>query len=152
LAPAAVFLNPPNIDKGRAAGGPQMVLTTVKDNRPVNLDMMTIALPLPGWVSILTRASGVFLFVGMAFFLYVLDLSLESPEGFAQAGALLSAPLAKFILWAIAAGLIYHATAGIKHLVADFGIGETLEGGLMGARITIGVSAFLIIIVGIWIW
>jgi succinate dehydrogenase / fumarate reductase cytochrome b subunit len=128
------------------------VLTNVKDNRPVNLDMTTIRLPLPALVSILTRASGVFLFVGMALFLYTLDGSLAGPEEFAATKAVLSSPLAKLVAWALVAGLIYHAAAGVKHLVADFGYGETLEGGIIGARATIGISAVLIIIAGLLIW
>ena len=100
---------------------------TVKDNRPVNLDMTTIRLPLPGVVSILTRASGVFIFFGMAILLWLLDLSLSGPAGFAEARQVLDSTLAKLVVWAIVAGLIYHALAGIKHLIADIGIGETLE-------------------------
>lgn len=114
--------------------------------------MTTIRLPLPAVVSILTRASGVFLFVAMAFMLYALDASLASEAGFEDIKAVLSSPLAKLVLWAIVAGIIYHAAAGIKHLVADFGVGETLEGGILGSKITMGVSVVLIILAGLWIW
>ena len=64
----------------------------------------------------------------------------------------ISGGLFKFVLWAILSGLIYHSVAGVKHLVADFGIGETLEGGILAARLVIAVSAVLIILAGIWIW
>ena len=114
--------------------------------------MMTIQLPLPGIVSILTRISGVFLFVGMAIFLYALDMSLASAESFAALKDTLASPLSKFVIWAITAGLIYHAAAGVKHLVADAGIGETLEGGVLGARVTVAISVVLILIAGLWIW
>lgn len=131
---------------------PQQVCTDVKDNRPVNLDMTTIRLPLPAVVSILTRASGVFLFVGMAVLIWALDASLASESSFNELKETLGSPLAKLVLWAIVAGLIYHAAAGIKHLVADAGIGETLEGGLLGARITLAVAIILILLAGVWIW
>lgn len=124
----------------------------MNDKRPVNLDIGTMRLPLTAWASITHRASGVFLFAATALLLWLLDGSLRSPEGFAEVGEMLSAPLAKLVLWAIVAGLIYHAAAGVKHLVADVGIGETLEGGILGARITIGVSAVLILLAGVWIW
>ena len=129
-----------------------MVFETVKDNRPVNLDMKTIRLPLPALVSSLTRASGVFIFVGMAVLIYALDASLESEASFNELKQGLSSPLAKLVLWAVIAGIIYHAAAGIKHLVADFGVGETLEGGILGAKVTLGVSIVLILLAGIWIW
>ncbi|MFT6365687.1 MAG: succinate dehydrogenase / fumarate reductase cytochrome b subunit, partial [Bacteroidia bacterium] len=41
-------------------------------------------LPLTAWASITHRASGVFIFVGMAVLLWALDASLRSPESFAQ--------------------------------------------------------------------
>ncbi|MGB1142287.1 MAG: succinate dehydrogenase, cytochrome b556 subunit [Halioglobus sp.] len=124
----------------------------MNDNRPVNLDIGTMRLPITAWASISHRASGVFLFVGMAVLLWAFDASLSSPEGFASVGEALSSPLAKLVIWAIVAGLIYHSLAGIKHLVMDFGIGETMEGGEMGAKIVIGLSVVLTLAAGAWIW
>jgi succinate dehydrogenase / fumarate reductase cytochrome b subunit len=114
--------------------------------------MLTIWLPLPAWVSILTRASGVFLFAGMAVFLYALDMSLASEASFNELKAVLNAPLSKLVMWAIVSGLVFHAAAGVKHLIGDVGIGETLEGGLLGAKLTIVVSIVLIALAGVWIW
>lgn len=109
-------------------------------------------LPLTAWTSIAHRASGVFIFAGMAVLLWALDASLKSPESFADLQECLASPLAKLVMWAIVAGLIYHAVAGVKHLVMDMGIGETFEGGTRGARIVIIVSAVLILLAGAWIW
>jgi succinate dehydrogenase / fumarate reductase cytochrome b subunit len=124
----------------------------VKDNRPVNLDIGTMRLPITAWASIAHRASGVFIFAGMAILLWMLDASLESSQSFDALQESLASPLAKLVLWAVVAGLIYHSVAGVKHLVMDFGIGETMEGGIRGTQITIAVSAVLILIAGVWIW
>jgi|TARA_R110002072_G_scaffold75706_8_gene178094 succinate dehydrogenase / fumarate reductase cytochrome b subunit len=124
----------------------------VKDKRPVNLDIGSMRLPITAWASITHRASGVFLFFAMVFLVWALDMSLRSPEDFAMLQEALSGPLAKLILWAIAAGLIYHALAGIKHIIMDFGIGESLEGGTLGARLVIGLSVVLILLAGVLIW
>ncbi len=124
----------------------------VKDTRPVNLDIGTMRLPITAWASITHRASGVFLFVGMAVLLWGLDASLNSPESFDALKECLSSPVAKLVIWAIVSGLIYHSLAGIKHLVMDFGIGETMEGGVLGARIVIGLSIVLILAAGVMIW
>ncbi|MCB1696649.1 MAG: succinate dehydrogenase, cytochrome b556 subunit [Halioglobus sp.] len=124
----------------------------MKDKRPVNLDIGTMRLPITAWTSIAHRASGVFLFAGMAVLLWVLDASLASPESFAELQDCLASPLPRLVLWAVVAGLIYHSVAGIKHLVMDAGIGESMEGGTRGARIVIGVSAVLILLAGVWIW
>lgn len=124
----------------------------MKDNRPVNLDLGTIQFPLPAIVSILTRISGVALFFAAAIMLWLLDLSLSGESGFREARAMLATPLVKFVVWAILAALIYHALAGLKHIVADFGYGESLEGGILGSRLTIGASLALIVLAGLWVW
>jgi succinate dehydrogenase / fumarate reductase cytochrome b subunit len=124
----------------------------VKDKRPVNLDIGSMRLPITAWASITHRASGVFLFVGMAVLLWVLDASLASPESFAALQESLDNPLLKLVIWALMSGLIYHSLAGVKHLVMDFGIGETMAGGILGVRIVVALSAVLILLAGIWIW
>lgn len=124
----------------------------MKDKRPVNLDIGSMRLPITAWASITHRASGVFLFFAMVFLVWALDMSLRSPEDFARLQEALTGPLAKLILWAISAGLIYHALAGIKHIIMDFGIGESLEGGTLGARLVIGLSVVLILLAGVLIW
>ncbi len=113
---------------------------------------VTAWLPLPAVVSILTRASGVFIFLGMAVLIWLLDLSLSGEAGFAEAQQFLMAPMARLVVWAIVAGVIYHAVSGVKHLVADFGVGETLEGGMLAARLVLVCSAILIALAGVWIW
>ncbi len=109
-------------------------------------------LPITAWASIVHRVSGVFIFAGMAVLLWALDTSLEGPESFAGLQECLANPLAKLVIWAIVAGLIYHTVAGTKHLLMDAGIGESFEGGVLGARIVIVVSAVLILLAGAWIW
>ena len=109
-------------------------------------------LPITAWTSIAHRASGVFIFVGMAVLIWALDASLKSPESFAALQTSLDSPLFKFVIWAVVSGLIYHSVAGVKHLVMDMGIGETMEGGILGSRIVIASSVVLILLAGIWIW
>lgn len=124
----------------------------MKSNRPVNLDITTIRLPLPAYTSILHRLSGVLLFVGVWFLLYALDLSLTSEASFAELKELFSSGVVKFIIWVLLSGLIYHFVAGIKHLLMDVGIGEGKESGKAGAVVTIVVSAVLIVLAGVWVW
>lgn len=109
-------------------------------------------LPLTAWTSIAHRASGVFLFAGMAVLIWALDASLASPESFVALQECLSSPFAKLVMWAVTAGLIYHSVAGVKHLIMDMGIGETMEGGTRGAQLVLVASAVLILLAGVWIW
>jgi len=124
----------------------------VENKRPVNLDLTQFKFPLPALTSIVHRVTGVALFVGLVFLMYGLDLSLSSEQGFAEAKALLDNVLVKLILWGVVSALLYHLVAGVKHLIMDAGVGETLEGGLLGAKITIVVSVVLIVLAGVWIW
>lgn len=124
----------------------------MKDNRPVNLDISSIRLPITAWASITHRASGVFIFAGMAVLMWALDASLKSPESFAALQQDLASPMVKFVLWAVLSGLIYHSIAGIKHLIMDLGVGESMEGGILGAKVVIVTSAVLILLAGLWIW
>ena len=128
------------------------MVSKVKDNRPVNLDIGTMRLPITAWASITHRATGVALFVGMAVLLWMLDASLSGPEGFASVQECLDSFLAKLIVWGVVSVLIYHSLAGVKHVIMDFGVGETMEGGITGARIVIALSVVLILIAGAWIW
>ena len=113
------------------------VLYQVKDTRPVNLDLTTVKFPLPAITSILHRISGVGLFFGIGVVLYFLQLSLESEAGFERLLELLRATPVKLTIWLILASLLYHLIAGIKHLLMDWGLGESREGALRGAQVTL---------------
>ncbi len=120
-----------------------------KDTRPINvgiLDLLAFSWPFPAVVSIAHRIAGVILFVGIAFILFALQMSLDSEAGFNELKMMIASPLGKFITWGVLSALSYHFVAGIKHLIVDFGIGETLEGGLMAARIVAFCSAVLIVL------
>lgn len=124
----------------------------VNSQRPVNLDLRTIKLPITAYSSILHRISGVILFLGIAVLLFGLQKSLSSEQGFAEVKECLASPLAKLVVWGLLSGLLYHLTAGIRHLTQDMGIGNTLEGGKLGAKIVFIVAAILIVLAGVWIW
>lgn len=124
----------------------------MKSQRPVNLDLRTIKLPITAYTSILHRISGVILFVGLAVLLYALDKSLASEEGFEQVKACMTSPLVKLVIWGLLSALLYHLVAGVRHLIMDMGIGETLEGGKLGSQIVLAVSAVVIVLAGVWIW
>ena len=124
----------------------------MNSKRPVNLDLRTIQLPVTAYTSIAHRISGVILFLGIAVLLYVLDLSLTSEEGFAEVQEILSGGFVKLVIWGLLSALLYHLVAGVRHLVMDMGVGETLEGGKLGSKIVIAVSAVLILLSGVWVW
>ena len=125
-----------------------------QDSRPINVgitDLMTFDWPIMALASITHRVAGVVLFVGVAFMLFALDMSLSSEAGFHSLKAMMVSPLGKLVTWGLLAALAYHFVAGIKHLVADTGVGETLEGGKFAAQLTIFFSAILMVLAAIWV-
>ena len=124
----------------------------MNNKRPVNLDISTIHFPITAIVSILHRVSGVVLFVATAILLWMLDASLASEESFAALQDLLREPWSQAVLWAMLAALAYHAVAGVRHLIMDVGIGESLEGGRTGAKLVFFFAVVLMVLAGVWIW
>lgn len=124
----------------------------MNSNRPKNLDLTTIELPLPAKASILHRISGFALFFAVAFMLCALGASLESEQSFNELKDVMNGGLAKLITWGILSALGYHFVAGIKHLLMDMGIGETKESGRTGAIITLIAGVIVIVLAGVWVW
>ena len=122
------------------------------DKRPVNLDIGTIKLPITSYVSILHRISGVILFAVVGIFLWALDTSLSSAEGFNAVVDMMSSPLCQIIIWLSLAALAYHMVAGIRHLIMDAGIGESLEGGRLGAKLVLVIAIILLVLLAGWVF
>jgi succinate dehydrogenase / fumarate reductase cytochrome b subunit len=127
-------------------------LIQVRDSRPVNLDIGTMKLPVTAWVSILHRISGVILFFATGILLWMLDVSLVSEQSFAHLKSLIVHPLCQLVIWGTLAALAYHLVAGIRHLIMDCGIGESLEGGALGAKIVLVSAGVLMVLAGVWLW
>ena len=120
--------------------------------RPVNLDLGTIRLPITSYVSILHRVSGVILFFALAIFLWMLEGSLASEQSFNELGAMLANPICQFIIWGSLAALAYHAIAGIRHLIMDFGVGEdSFYAGRNSAWAALVLSVVVIALLTWWI-
>ena len=120
--------------------------------RPVNLDLGTIRLPITSYVSILHRVSGVILFFALAIFLWMLEGSLASEQSFNELGAMLANPICQFIIWGSLAALAYHAIAGIRHLIMDFGVGEdSFYAGRNSAWAAVVLSVVAIALLTWWI-
>jgi len=124
----------------------------VNKKRPVNLDLSTIKLPVTAYVSILHRISGVALFGGVAVLLWLLDASLESEESFLAMQDVIANPIFKFVIWGVLAILAYHTVAGVRHLTMDGGVGESLRGGRIGAKLVVVLAIILIVLAGVWVW
>src|SRR3989442_10558717 len=95
---------------------------TAKKKRPLWYNLSPLNLPVPGLVSIFHRVSGVALFLGLVAFLYLLDLSLASESGYAQAGGGLRTPNAQLLVIASLLGLLHHMCAGVPPPLLDIDV------------------------------
>lgn len=120
--------------------------------RPVNLDISTIKLPITAYVSITHRVSGVIMLAGILVLLWMLDQSLSSQQSFDSLKDILTSPVAKLVLWGVLSALAYHFAMGVRHLIMDLGAGETLEGGKLGAKVALVFAVLLIVLAGVWVW
>lgn len=123
-----------------------------RKSRPVNLDLQTIRFPITAIASILHRVSGVITFVAIGILLWLLSLSLSSPQGFMQAADLVDNFFVKFILWGILTALAYHIVGGIRHLIMDLGHYEEFESGEMTAKVSFAATAVLSLLGVILVW
>ncbi len=122
------------------------------NQRPLFFDLTRIRLPLTALVSIGHRISGVMLFLSLPLLLYLFGLSLQSEEGFARVGAILSQPLAKLLLIPYAWFLAHHLFAGIRHLLLDMEIGVEKEAARLGSRLVVAAGAVVLLIAMVGVW
>jgi len=125
---------------------------TPKRNRPKNLNLLTIRLPIPALVSIMHRVSGAFLFILLPVLLWVLHQSLASAESYHSAQAVLHHPLAKLTCLAVVWAYLHHACAGIRHLALDAHYGLRLNYARATSRAVLVISGLLTLRMGIWLW
>ena len=123
-------------------------------DRPVNLSLprLALAMPVTAVASFLHRITGVVLFAGTFFLCYLFDLAMADDAGFERAAAIVQAPASKLGLWVVLTSLAYHVAAGVKHLLLDFHIGDTLRGGRIGAWTSIALAGGAAVVVAIWLW
>lgn len=120
--------------------------------RPINVNPLSIRLPLPALVSIAHRLSGILVFLLIPILLWGLQRSLASPEGLNQVRDIFESAIGKFVIWALISATLFHLCAGCRHLLMDMRIGDSLQGGRWGAWLVSLISFALIIGAAFWVW
>jgi succinate dehydrogenase / fumarate reductase cytochrome b subunit len=135
-----------------------MSSAAAKKARPKYLSLpallFEIRLPLPGWVSILHRISGLVLFFPFAaWLLFMLDASLASEQGFEKVRShYLQLPIVKLALLAFAWAYLHHFCAGIRFLFLDIDKGIDLRTARMTSVAVLVVSLALTALVAVKLW
>ena len=118
------------------------------DQRPVYLNLIKIRLPLPGIISFAHRITGVILFLSLPFAVYLLDLSIESEQSFAEVQQILNQPIMIFVQILLLWSLAHHFFAGIRFLLIDAEIGVEKSQARLGSWLVLlaeGLTLFAIV-------
>jgi succinate dehydrogenase / fumarate reductase cytochrome b subunit len=135
-----------------------MSSTAAKKARPKYLSLpallFEIRLPLPGWVSILHRISGLLLFFPLAaWLLYMLDASLASEQAFEKVRMhYLQLPAVKLGILVFAWAYLHHFCAGIRFLLLDLNKGIELPAARMSSAVVLVASLLLTAAFAAKIW
>jgi len=123
-----------------------------KKKRPVWYNLSPLKLPVPGLVSIFHRVSGVLLFFGLIWFLFLLDMSLASESGFARFRTYLGHVPVKVAMLVLLWAYLHHLCAGVRHLFLDIDMGVELGAARASAFAVFVVSLALAAVLGAWLW
>lgn len=121
-------------------------------NRPKNLNLLTIRLPINAVVSILHRVSGMALFMILPLLLLGLQHSLKSGEGYLQVAQLLDTWFVKLFLIGLSWAFFHHFYAGIRHLLQDIHWMTSLQKARFSGRVVLWLVGISVVIFAIAIW
>jgi succinate dehydrogenase / fumarate reductase, cytochrome b subunit len=121
-------------------------------NRPKNLNLFTIRLPINAVVSILHRASGVALFLVLPLLLLAFQASVKSPESYAEVANIFGAWWVKLLLIGLSWAFFHHFFAGIRHLLQDVHWMTSLQKARFSSRVVLWLVGVSVVIFGISIW
>lgn len=111
------------------------------DHRPVYIDLRKINLPVSALISITHRLSGMYIFfITLPLMLALIYFSTESEDSFNELSLFLKNY--KFILGLIVLSfciLWYHILSGVRHLIMDAHVGESLLASKYSAIFTISL-------------
>ena len=111
------------------------------DHRPVYIDLRKINLPVSALISITHRLSGMYVFfITLPLMLALIYFSTESEDSFNELSLFLKNY--EFILGLIVLSfciLWYHILSGVRHLIMDAHIGESLLASKYSAIFTISL-------------
>ena len=122
----------------------------LKQKRPVFLNLWQIRFPVTAVMSIMHRLTGVLLFIAIPFFIYALQLSLESEAGFQIVAGYADSIVIKFVIVLMVWSLLHHLLAGVRYLLLDIDLGiEKQQAKLTAWLVIISALVLLIGFVGI---
>lgn len=125
---------------------------TKNKNRPKNLNLFTIRLPINAVVSILHRASGMALFAMLPLLLLALQYSLKSQQSYTQLEAIFDTWFIKLVFIGLAWAFFHHFFAGLRHLLQDIHWMTSLQKARFSGRVVLWLVGISVAIFAVVIW
>jgi succinate dehydrogenase / fumarate reductase cytochrome b subunit len=113
---------------------------------------MEIRLPVAGFASILHRISGIGLFLLLPLLIWLLELSLRSPDSYQALQAVVANPFVKLILVGLLWAFLHHFCMGIRILLIDVHVGVEKAKARTSAQAVLAISLVLTLILGVKLW
>ncbi len=114
--------------------------------RPVFLDLTRIDMPVMAVLSFAHRITGVLMFISIPVAIYLLGLSLSSPQGYETVTSLFDSGLFRLgiliLLWCFS----HHFFAGIRYFMLDLDIGVDVINGRRSAWCVLGAGLAVTVI------
>jgi len=114
--------------------------------RPVFLDLTRIDMPVMAVLSVAHRITGVLMFLSIPIVIYLLGLSLASPQGYETVTSFFDSGLFRLavllLLWCFA----HHFFAGIRYFMLDLDIGVDVINGRRSAWCVLGAGLVVTVI------
>ena len=124
--------------------------TAAAKERPLSPHLQVYKPQMTSVMSILHRATGVFLVLGMLLVTWVLVAAASGPESFEAAMDCLTSPLGQIALLGWTASLYYHMCNGVRHLFWDMGYLFKLENAFRAGWLVLFSTAALT--AATWYW
>ena len=120
--------------------------------RPMHLNLFVMRFPITAISSIGHRISGIWIFICLPFLLLMLQESLANLESFSNISNKFNNIYYKLFLLSFLIASIYHAIAGIRHIIMDLGFMESKNESKITSWIVIISSIIIFLFLGFYLW
>ena len=116
------------------------------DPRPLSPHLQIYRWQLTSVLSILHRASGIWLAAGTILLVWWLGAAADGPQAYAHVQGFIRSWLGLVLLFGWSVALFYHLCNGLRHLWWDTGHGFALTSVYTGGWVVVGATAALTVI------
>ncbi len=113
------------------------------NSRPISPHLQVYKLPLTGVISIIHRMTGVFLSVGLIFFVYIIYALAGGSNTYAAMQAFMNLWQVQLIYWGFIYAFFFHLCHGVRHLIWD--TGKSFNSDTLNRYAMIELSASLVL-------